>query len=167
MNKAICVIVISALAVLATLSFRVSPAASGAAPPIALKREADPNKVAARLALKAESAASFNDARYVLGPVKIDDLTDDDVKQLVIFQRRLCTFCIEAGIPRDVNQSVKDILKSVNYRALVAAALKNGVGNVPDEVKRLFNEATALHAGLDGYNDLKLLVAKRYALSRE
>lgn len=97
--------------------------------------------------------------------MKLSELTDDDVVDLITFQRRLCIFCIDAGIPRDAEQTVKGILENISYRTLLASVLKQGVTNAPTEAKRLMNEFTALWSAVDGYDAQQSLIAKRYGLS--
>ena len=122
----------------------------------------NPNKAAWQVALKAESEATFRDARYVLSQVDVTKLTDQDVRDFIEYQRRFYNFCIEAGVPRDVKMDIQGVLSGINYRTLAQTLIDKGITKAHQEARRVADEGAGLAAGLDKHFDVRKLLARRY-----
>jgi hypothetical protein len=123
---------------------------------------ASPNKAAWQVALKAESEATFRDARYLLSQVDVTKLTDQDVREFIEYQRRFYGFCIQVGVPRDVKMDIQSVLSGINYKTVAQTLIDKGITKAHQEAKRLTDEGAALAAGLDKHLDVRKLLVRRY-----
>ena len=123
---------------------------------------ANPNKAAWQVAIKAESEATFRDARYFLSQVNLITLADQDVRKFIEYQQRFYTFCIEVGVPRDVKMDAKSVLSGINYKTLAQTLIDKGITKAHQEASRLTDEGAALAAGLDKHLDVRKLLERRY-----
>ncbi len=111
----------------------------------------NPNIMAWRVAHKAEDAPTYRDARYLLSQIDIATVTDQDVRELVAYQQRFCTFCIDTGVPKDVKMDTQAVLTSINPKRVARTLIEKGITKASQEARRLADEATALIVGLDKY----------------
>jgi len=123
---------------------------------------ANPNKAAWQAALKAESEATFRDARYLLSQVDLAKVSDKDVNEFIEYQQRFYTFCIEVGVPRDVKMDIKSVLSGINYKTLAQTLIDKGITKAHQEASRLTDEGAALAAGLDKHLDVSKFLERRY-----
>jgi hypothetical protein len=121
-----------------------------------------PNKTAWAVALKAEAEATFRDARYLLSQINMTEVTDQDLKEAIEYHKRLCSFCIETGIPRDAKLDTQGMLSSINYKTVAKTLIEKGITRAHEEARRLADDGTALITGLDKYCELREVLARRY-----
>lgn len=123
---------------------------------------ANPNAAAWQVALKAESERTFRDARYLLSQIDMSTVTDQDLREIIEYQRRLCNFCIDTGVPKDAKMDMRSMLSSINYKTLAQTLIDKGITKAHQETMRLADEGAALTTGLDKYLEVREILSKRY-----
>ena len=102
---------------------------------------------------KAIMADDFREARRILCRIETSKVSDKTLRGAVSYSMRCCDLSIELGICRSQEPSLASVLKNIDYRACLRAVLDDGISGAPAKAKALFDEAVALRAGLERFQD--------------
>lgn len=129
-------------------------------------RRLTPNEEAWHKVLRSDGESTFRDARFVLSELDLSAVTDPDLKDLIEYQSKLCNFCITIGLPKKHGATVRETLATIDYRNLAWSLMDKGISKVMDEAVRLGDEGLALYSQVGRYEELRAVLARRYAVGR-
>lgn len=122
----------------------------------------DSNKDAYHRASRAASAKTFGGAKLMLSQIDLKSITDSDVADYVAFSLRLATFCDELGVPRDAGTDYMDVIKNLDYAAILKALTSKGVSGAAGKAAGMVSDGLRLKKEIPIYNELNETLSKRY-----
>jgi len=153
------------LASFAALSLGLYPALADERPAGAEQNSAqavNPNKDAYNRASRAVQAKTFEGAQLLLSQIDMKGITDPDVASYVALCTKIASFSADLGIPRDSGTSFSEIIKNLDYAAILKSLTAQGIQNAPGKATGLLSDALKIKKQLPIYNELETTLSERY-----
>jgi hypothetical protein len=156
------------LASIAALSLCLSPAFADERPALPEPKPAqavDPNKDAYKRASRAVRAKTFEGAQLLLSQIDMKGITDPDVASYVALCTKIASFSADLGIPRDSGTNFTEIIKNLDYAAILKNLTAGGIPNAPAKATALLSDALKIKKQLPVYSELEDTLSERYGTS--
>ncbi|MBK8036839.1 MAG: hypothetical protein IPK22_06825 [Verrucomicrobiaceae bacterium] len=108
-------------------------------------------------------APTFEGAELILGQINDADITDADLASYVALCKKIASFSADLGIPRESGTGFADIIKNLDYAAILKHLTSKGITNALSEAARLVSEALKIKNQLPIWEDLDASLSEKYS----